>query len=72
MMEAPEPEKGTIKLSENSLSYPLTRIRNAYTLASTQNASEEENLIITQFINTLAEVALAVASRETNNGGCIR
>lgn len=49
--------------AENS----LTGIPSAYTLAATQNdpeiESEADMIIISNFINTLAEIALAVASR---------
>ena len=39
----------------------LTGIRDAYTLAAT---NEVEAMIIKHFLNTLAEVALAIASRK--------
>jgi hypothetical protein len=42
----------------------LTCIQGAYTLASTQNCGGVEELMVRQFIETLAEVALAVASRK--------
>lgn len=42
----------------------LTRIRDAYTLASTpEQGSETDRLMIDHFLRTLAEVALSVASR---------
>lgn len=48
---------------------PLTRIRAAYTLARPQEqnadeANEVDRLMVKHFLNTLAEVALAVASRK--------
>ena len=47
----------------------LTSIRDAYTLADTQdeNLGEVERLMMSQFIHTLAEIALAIASREVRN-----
>jgi hypothetical protein len=47
---------------------PLTRIRNAYTLASPHepNANEADDLMIKHFLNTLAEISLAVASRRAS------
>ncbi len=43
----------------------LTGIRNAYTLADTQdeNLGEVDRLMVSQFTQTRAEIALAVASR---------
>jgi len=44
---------------------PLTRIRNPYTLSPTPaESSEADELIVKHFLQTLAEVALAVASRK--------
>ena len=45
----------------------LTSIRDAYTLAATPDATGVEGLIIRHFIETLAEVALAVAARQIAN-----
>lgn len=47
----------------------LTSIRDAYTLADTQdeNLGEVDRLMVIQFTHTLAEIALAVASREVRN-----
>ena len=43
----------------------LTCIRDAYTLASTpEQGSETDKLMINNFLTTLAEIALAVASRK--------
>lgn len=48
---------------------PLTCIRGAYTLASPQetDANEVDRLMVKHFLDTLAEVALAVASRKANH-----
>lgn len=49
---------------ENDLSR-LTGIRDAYTLANTaERGSETDRLMINNFLNTLAEVAISVASRD--------
>ena len=46
----------------------LTCIRDAYTLASTaEQWSETDKLMINNFLNTLAEVAIAVANRNINS-----
>ena len=47
--------------SENGGENLLTSIRDAYTLAAT---NEVEALMVNNFLNTLAEIALAVASRK--------
>jgi hypothetical protein len=63
------------ELSEFSPKDPekaLTSIRGAYTLSNTQGADEVEKVMVNQFLNTLAEVALTVASRRTRNGGADR
>ena len=51
--------------AESGRQNPLTGIRDAYTLASPEetNANEVDGLMIKHFLNTLAEVALSVASR---------
>jgi hypothetical protein len=50
---------------ENISTDPLTRIRNPYTLSPTPaESSEADELIVKHFLQTLAEVALAVASRK--------
>ena len=49
---------------ENHLSRRLTSIRPPYTLAATPDACEVDELMVRHFIETLAEVALAVASRK--------
>ena len=56
------PEKNTDNNDKNL----LTRIRKAYTLGDTNDPETEEmnNLIVKNFINTLAEVSLSIASRE--------
>ena len=49
---------------ENISPDPLTRIRNPYTLSPTPaEPSEADDLVVKHFLQTLAEVALAVASR---------
>jgi hypothetical protein len=43
----------------------LTRIRNPYTLSTTPaESSEADDLVVKHFLQTLAETALAVASRK--------
>ncbi|MFC2072028.1 hypothetical protein ACFLUU_04840 [Chloroflexota bacterium] len=44
----------------------LTRIRNAYTVGDNPEPENEEmnNLMVKNFINTLAEVSLSIASRK--------
>jgi hypothetical protein len=51
---------------ENNNPELLTRIRDMYTLSTTQNAGEVDELMVRQFLNTLAEVALAIASRKVD------
>jgi hypothetical protein len=60
-----------LKLNEKKLirkifpQTPLTRIRNPYTLSPTQaESSEADDLVVKHFLQTLAEIALAVASRK--------
>ena len=44
---------------------PLTRIRNPYTLSPTpKEHGEAEDLVVKHFLQTLAEIALVVASRK--------
>ena len=50
---------------ENSDEKSLTCIQPPYTMAGTTD--EVEKLMINNFLNTLAEIALSIASR--NNGG---
>ena len=59
-MEVPES-------SENQRPNVLTGIHPAYTLSATRDASEVDSMIIDNFLQTLADIALAVASR--NDGG---
>ncbi len=68
-MDTLEPGKKSTEISKNRSSYPLTCIRNAYTLASTQDTSEVDQLMVKDFLDTLAEVALSVASRQINKEG---
>ncbi len=46
----------------------LTNIHSAYTLADTQkgNGNEVKDLMVKHFIETLAEVALSIASRKNS------
>jgi hypothetical protein len=56
-----EPEKN---LSDNEKK-ALTSIRDTYTLSYTkENENEVDDLTVKNFLNTLAEVALAIASRK--------
>jgi hypothetical protein len=41
----------------------LTSIRDLYTLSPTQEDSEADRIMIQNFIQTLAEIALSIASR---------
>ena len=54
--------------SESGRQNPLTCIRGAYTLASPQevDANEVDRLMIKHFPDTMAEVALSVASRKVS------
>ena len=50
---------------ENISPDPLTRIRNPYTLSPTPaEPSEADDLVVKHFLQTLAETALVVASRQ--------
>ncbi|MFC1956486.1 hypothetical protein ACFLWZ_08265 [Chloroflexota bacterium] len=51
--------------TENSRQNVLTGIPSPYTLSTTQTGetSEVDELMVRHFLNTLAEIALAVASR---------
>ena len=50
---------------ENISPEPLTRIHNPYTLSPTPaESAEAEDLVVKHFLQTLAEIALAVASRK--------
>jgi hypothetical protein len=50
---------------ENKSIDPLTRIRNPYTLSPTPTEpSEADEIIVKHFLQTLADIALAVASRK--------
>ena len=47
---------------------PLTRIRNPYTLSTTPaEANEADAIMVKHFLRTLAEIALAVASRKNKD-----
>ena len=51
-------------LADGSKPKALTSIHDAYTLAATPDACEVNKLMVRHFIETLAEVALSVASRK--------
>ena len=55
---------------ENISTDPLTRIRNPYTLSTTPaEPGEADEIIVKHFLQTLAEIALAVASRKGGDKG---
>jgi hypothetical protein len=55
---------------ENISTDPLTRIRNPYTLSPTPaEPGEDDEIIVKHFLQTLAEIALAVASRKGKDNG---
>jgi hypothetical protein len=57
--------------SDDSLDHnndPLTRIRDAYTLSCTpEDTPEVDQVIVSNFLRILAEVAVNIASRGSNN-----
>ena len=55
--------------SENHEEKALTCIRPAYTLSDTPEpeSTETESLIVKNFLNTLAEIALSIASRKNGD-----
>ena len=50
---------------EESLNQALTSIHGAYTLSNTPNSGEVDKIIVQHFQETLAEIALSVASRKS-------
>ena len=52
----------TLENSENSQK-SLTCIPSPYTLSATNEGSEVDGLAVKEFLNTLAEIALSIASR---------
>jgi hypothetical protein len=54
---------------ERTSNESLTCIRDAYTLATTSEGSELDDIMLQHFIETLAEVALSVASRRNGIAG---
>lgn len=56
---------------ENRDEKALTRIRPAYTLSNTPepDLNETESLIVKNFLDTLAEVSLSIASRNGKKDG---
>ena len=72
-MDPLEPRKESTEYFEKCRLYPLTCIRDAYTLAATHEyASEVDQLMVKDFLNALAEVALTIASRRINKEGADR
>ncbi len=62
-----EPETENIsKTGKNNRRNPLTCIHDAYTLSVPQetNTNEAEGLMVSHFLETLAEVTISVASRQ--------
>ena len=61
-------DKENEETNGNNRPKSLTCIRRAYTLCDTPEpeSNEIESLIIKTFLNTLAEVAIAIASREVS------
>ena len=57
------------KNSENSRKKALTCIHPSYTLSDTPepDSNETESLIVKIFLNTLAEIALSIASRKNGD-----
>ena len=55
---------------ENQEEKALTCIHPAYTLSDTTepNSRETENSIVKNFLNTLADISLAIASRKNDSG----
>ena len=53
--------------SENYSQNVLTGIHAPYTMAGTNDGNEVDELIVKNFLNTLAEIALAIASRTEVN-----
>jgi len=49
--------------SQNNAENALTSIRDMYTLSPTQEDSEADRIMIQNFISTLAEIAMSIASR---------
>jgi hypothetical protein len=58
--------KNPAEFDENDRQNPLTCIHGAYTLSGPQEAHTNgaERLMISHFLETLAEVAMSVASRQ--------
>jgi hypothetical protein len=50
--------------SQNNTENALTSIRDMYTLSPTQEDSEADRIMIHNFIQALAEIALSIASRD--------
>ena len=52
------------KENPNNMEKLLTGIPNAYTLAANSDEDEVKSIVIRQFLDSLADVALSVASRK--------
>ena len=53
---------------ENTTEYVLTGIPPAYTVSANLETGEADRIMIRNLINTLADVALSIASRESDSG----
>ncbi len=68
MTDYPSPTDDEMPKVENDLAR-LTGIRNTYTLATTpERGNETDKLMINNFLTTLADVAISVASRNLPEG----
>ena len=65
----PEKRMEFQKNDKNNRQKALTCIRSAYTMAGTPepDLNETESLIVKNFLNTLAEIALSIASRKNGD-----
>ncbi len=61
------------KILKNNAENSLTCIRPAYTLTTTPDSGEADEVAVRHFLETLAEIALSVASRKAGgHGGVIK
>ena len=60
----PERKIDSQNIIENLASSALTSIPEMYTLSPTPEDSEADRIMIQNFISTLAEIALSIASRK--------
>jgi hypothetical protein len=56
-----------IEKEQNNPQNLLTGIHLPYTMSGTNTDNEVDELVVKHFLNTLAEVALAIASRKVND-----